>query len=235
MQDVARADLHRAGEVQRALLPKEIAPLDGYDISGGYVPATTVGGDFYDWYPITDGLAFSLGDVMGKGVGAGMIAATIRATLRSARRNGDVTVAVARAADTLDTEAADIGSFATLFHGRLHAETGTVDFVDAGHGLTMILRADGTAERIESTDVPLGVVAGSEWTGRTLTLLHGDTLIAVSDGLLDLYDGTLATLDHLAYLARQADSPHALTEVIAKLARWANAPDDVTILAIRRT
>jgi sigma-B regulation protein RsbU (phosphoserine phosphatase) len=233
-QDVARADLDRASEVQRALLPKDTAPLDGYDISGGYVPATSVGGDFYDWYPVEGGLAFSLGDVMGKGVGAGMIAATIRATLRSARRDQDVTVAVARAADTLDTDAADIGSFATLFHGRLSAEDGVVDFADAGHGLTIILGADGTVRRIESEDVPLGAVPGSEWTGRTLTLQRGDTLIAVSDGVLDLYDGTLTALDQVVYLARHADSPQALTEVIADLARWADAPDDVTILAIRR-
>ncbi|WP_411698141.1 SpoIIE family protein phosphatase [Conyzicola sp.] len=235
VQQTAREDLLRAGEVQQALLPKNLTPLTGYDVAGTCVPAKTVGGDFYDWYRVDGGLAFSLGDVMGKGVGAGMIAATARAALRSARHDGDVTVAVARAADTLTIEAASASSFATLFHGRLRADTGEFDYVDAGHGLAFILRADGSVGRLASVDVPLGIDLGGDWTTHSDILHPGDALIAFSDGLLDLYDGTLATLDYVVDLARDAASPNALAANLTELAHRApELEDDSTVLVIRR-
>ncbi|MBB5841965.1 integral membrane sensor domain MASE1 [Conyzicola lurida] len=234
-QHAAREDLLRAGEVQQALLPKDLTPLSGYDVAGACVSAKTVGGDFYDWYRVTGGLAFSLGDVMGKGVGAGMIAATARAALRSARHVDDVTVAVARAADTLNIDAASADSFATLVHGRLRADTGEFDYVDAGHGLAIILRADGTIGRMASSDVPLGIDLGGDWTTHSDVLHPGDTLIAFSDGVLDLYDGTLATLDDVADLARESASPAELASRLTELARQVpELEDDCTVLIVRR-
>jgi serine phosphatase RsbU (regulator of sigma subunit)/integral membrane sensor domain MASE1 len=234
-QRAVSQDLARAGEVQRALLPTDRTPLVGYEVAGACVPAKTVGGDFYDWYQTSDGLAFSLGDVMGKGVGAGMIAATTRAVLRSARFDDDVAVAVARAADTLNIEVAGVDSFTTLFHARLRSHDGTLDYVDAGHGLAIILRVNGTAHRITSTDLPLGIMDDTSWMTHTEVLHPGDALIAVSDGILDLYDGTLAALDHIAELARDADSPSDLAARVTQLAQQTAEPeDDNTILIIRR-
>jgi sigma-B regulation protein RsbU (phosphoserine phosphatase) len=231
----ALEDLARAGEVQRALLPKETSPLPGFDIAAAYVPARTVGGDFYDWYRIEGGLALSLGDVMGKGVGAGMIAATTRAALRSARRDSDAAAAVARAADTLNTDIGDLGSFTTLFHARLNASDGRLYYVDAGHGLTLLLRADGTTQHLVSTDFPLGIDPDSHWTAYDETIGPGDTLIAVSDGVLDLYDGTLAALDYIAELGRSAGSATELASTLANRAREKNEPeDDSTIVVVRR-
>jgi sigma-B regulation protein RsbU (phosphoserine phosphatase) len=234
-QDAAQAELTRAGDVQRALLPKDLTPLPGYEIAGGYVPATTVGGDFYDWYPVDGGLAVSLGDVMGKGVGAGMIATTVRAILRSAYQEPDVTTAVERAAAAFDTQIAEADSFSTLFHARITASTGAVQFVDAGHGLALMLRTDGAATVLESLDLPLGVIPGSSWTGRQEILHPGDTLIIVSDGVLELHDGGLEALHLVAELVRTATSLEAFTATLSNAAHWANAPDDVTVLAIRRS
>jgi sigma-B regulation protein RsbU (phosphoserine phosphatase) len=230
----AEADLLRAGEVQRALLPRDTAPLDGYEVSGICVPSKTVGGDFYDWYAVKEGLAFTLGDVMGKGVGAGMIAATARAALRSARRDADPTVAVLRVAETLETEVAEEDSFTTLFHARLRAEDGRMSFVDAGHGLIVLVRADGSFRRISGGDMPIGVTDGGGYSAHEEVLEPGDMLVVVSDGVLDLYDGTLVALDIVADMARRAGTPAALIGIFTELALHDAAPDDVTVLAIRR-
>jgi sigma-B regulation protein RsbU (phosphoserine phosphatase) len=234
-EDAIHADLTRAADVQRALLPRDTAPLPGYEVAGAYIPATSVGGDFYDWYPVDGGIAVSLGDVMGKGVGAGMIAATVRAVLRSAHREPEVGTAVGRAADAFDTQIAEADSFSTLFHARITATDGSVQFVDAGHGLALMLRTDGTASILESVDLPLGVVPGSSWTARRETLHPGDTLIVVSDGVLELHDGGLDALLAVAELARTAASLEAFTAALSDVARRADAPDDVTVLAIRRS
>lgn len=82
-------EIERGREVQQALLPASGSPVPGYEAAGVCISARTVGGDFYDWYSVPEGLGFTLADVMGKGVGAGMIAATTRSVIRSAREDVD--------------------------------------------------------------------------------------------------------------------------------------------------
>jgi hypothetical protein len=226
-------DLDRAGEVQRAMLPRNLAPLAGYEIAGTCIPAKIVGGDFYDWYAVDGGLAFTLGDVMGKGMGAAIIAAAVRAVVRSAARDDDVVEAVERSATALATDLGEVSSFVTLFHARMHAADGRVSYVDAGHGLTLMVRADGRSERLATTDFPLGTVEDG-WTVHDVTLEPGDMLVSFSDGVLDLFDGTLGVFDDVEAMARTAKTPRLLVETMERLARRDGAPDDVTVIAVRR-
>ncbi len=232
--EAAAKELDRAAQVQRALLPKDPDPLAGYQVAGACVPSKSVGGDFFDWYSIDGGLAFSLGDVMGKGVGAGMVATTARAVIRSAAGKENPVVALERMADVLSTDLRDASTFLTLFHARLSAADGVVSYADAGHGLTIVVRADGTTERLASLDYPLGMVADSEWTRQQVTLNPGDMIVSFSDGVLDLYDGTLAAVEHLAAISRGSDSASDVVAAVADLAGGQDYPDDVTVIAVRR-
>lgn len=231
---VTAADLTRAAEVQRALLPKLHSPIPGYQISGVCIPSKAVGGDFFDWYPVTGGLGFTLGDVMGKGVGAGIIAATARAVIRSARNVADPVVALSRTDETLTTELGEAASFATLFHARLHAADGRVEYVDAGHGLTILVRSDGSWERLESDDPPLGLALNHQRTAKEAVLNPGDMIVSFSDGVLDLYDGTLAAVDRVAMLAMAANTADEIVDSLTRVAMQESNPDDVTVLAVRR-
>jgi len=226
-------ELTRAAEVQQGLLPQQLLSMPGWEIAGMCLPARAVGGDFYDWYPVGEGAAFTLADTMGKGIGSAIIAATVRAVLRSAARFGDVTGAVEAAAAALTADLDSAGLFVTLFHGRLDMDSGDFTFVDAGHGLTIVMRVDGSVERLKSLSPPLGIDSETEWTAQTVTLEPGDTLIAMSDGVLDLYDGTLASLDNVAALAMLAGSAEEIVQAMRARARGV-APDDVTVMVVRR-
>lgn len=228
-----RRELERAGEVQRRLLPKRLLSLHGFDVAGGCVQARTVGGDFYDWYPIGEGAAFTLADVMGKGIGASIIAATVRAVLRAGSRRGSVVSAVESAAAILEEDLDQTGSFVTLFHARLDMHTGVVRYIDAGHGLSLVVRADGSTKRLATTSFPLGTGLESGWREHTVELGYGDTLVALSDGVLDLFDGTLAALNEVERITRDAANADATVSALLALA-GDNAPDDVTVFAIRR-
>lgn len=231
---VAAEELDQGAEVQRAMLPKNIHPLGGYQIAGACIPAKSIGGDFFDWYPIDGGLAFTLGDVMGKGVGAGIIAAAVRAVVRSAVRKNNVSTALERAARWLDTDLGEEQTFVTLFHGRLRAADGRLSYADAGHGLSLIVRADGRWDRLSSLDFPLGTLLGGGWVQKRATLHPGDTLVSFSDGVLDLFDGSLATVDEVAAITRECTSAQLTVDALEHLARRDGAPDDVTAIAIRR-
>ena len=231
---VSQEEMTRASVVQQALLPKAMVPLPGYQVAGACLPSKAVGGDFFDWYPVREGLAFTLGDVMGKGVAAGIIAATARAVVRSAKNVPDPVSAIERTADCFTAELGETASFATVFHARVRAEDHTVLYADAGHGLTAVVRADGTHERLESADLPVGVPGAAGWTTHELHLDPGDLIVTFSDGVLDLYDGTLGAVDRVAELARASASADELVERITGLASRQANPDDVTVLVVRR-
>jgi len=230
----AESDLKRAGEVQRALQPKGAAPSSGYDVAGACLPTRAIGGDFYDWYSIKGGFAVTLGDVMGKGVGAGLVAAAVRTSLRTDRLNDDSSVAVTHASTMLEADLSDASTFATLFHARVVSDTGEVSYTDAGHGLSVIVRRDGSSVRLSGVDPPIGLMAGSGFSRHPAVLEPGDMLVSVSDGVLDMYDGSLHALEIVADLARNTTSPQELVDSIMAACGWMSMPDDVTVIAVRR-
>lgn len=231
---VASQDSQRAKEVQAGLLPNNVPNLHGYEFAGLCLPSQAVGGDFYDWFQVEDGVAITLADVMGKGTGAAIIAATVRAVLRSTSQKSDLGTAIRAAAATLEEDLSNSGKFVTLFYARLHTDTGLLEYVDAGHGLTTIIRANGVQELLSSEGLPLGLHRNEPWIVMTTSLEIGDTLISASDGTLDLYDGTINGLMEAALRAHQLSSAQAIADRLKEIAKPKSVPDDVTILVIRR-
>ncbi|MET0916525.1 MAG: SpoIIE family protein phosphatase, partial [Jiangellaceae bacterium] len=134
------AELSQAAEVQRQLLPKVPPTVPGYQIAGRCVPAAEVGGDFFDWLTLDDGTPqITLADVMGKGIPAALIAASVRAILRGGSLHNGLEAAVNQSALGMEPDLDETGRFVTLFTARIDQATGTVTYVDAGHGLSIIL------------------------------------------------------------------------------------------------
>ena len=232
-EELVRTEIERAADVQRSLLPGTLFRTPGWSMAGTCLPSTAVGGDFFDWYRTDDGLAVTLGDVMGKGVGAGLIAAAVRAAVRSSRRDPDPGAAILRASEGLSTDLDErTVVFTTLFHARLRGDE--LHWADAGHGLTIVVRADGGSERLAATDLPLGLGMDDHWETSTTPFGAGDLLISSSDGVLDLFGGGLDAMDHVAALARADMRPEAVVRALTELAREQGHDDDVTVVALRR-
>ncbi|WP_210480121.1 PP2C family protein-serine/threonine phosphatase [Naasia sp. SYSU D00948] len=227
-------ELTDSARVQSGLLPQSLVTMPGYEASGVCLPIRTVSGDFFDWYPVRGGAAFTLADAMGKGIPAALMAATVRATMRAGSRFDGVASAVEAAAETLDADLENSRTFVTLFHGHLEEDTGVLRYIDAGHGLTLLLHGDGSTERLASTGLPLGVGWDVTWEEREVAMRHGDLLISVSDGVLDAFGGTLDALGQVERIARECSG--AAEAVVAAITEevGSRAPDDVTVLAVRR-
>lgn len=231
-----QAELERAGEVQRALLPEELPVMPGWSIGAVSAPARQVGGDFYDIRLRLPHAVISLGDVMGKGMGAGMLAAATRAALRSNAFETSPDRAVTHAAQVLDHDLSRTGAFVTLTYVLVDLVSGDFRFVDAGHGLHFILRgSSGRVERLASEDLPLGLE--SLWHERRGTLQPGDGLLLVSDGLMDLSGPTVDDLHRaISGCVRQLGpvSTQTLVEALCAQAEQTLDRDDVTAVALRR-
>ena len=180
-----REELARAEGVQHGLLPHDPPSIPGFGVAGCCIPASEVGGDFFDWFPVGDEFQFTIADVMGKGLGAALIAASVRAvlrtTLRAPARRGDVerrrplliADAVTNAARGMEPDLQETSSFVTLFTARLEVATGTLRYVDAGHGLSAVVGVDGVPHLLSSNDVPIGVLPDDSWSEHVVQLEPG--------------------------------------------------------------
>nr|WP_269449868.1 SpoIIE family protein phosphatase [Auraticoccus cholistanensis] len=227
-------ELLRAQRVSRQLLPRRAPDAPGYDVAGLALPARELGGDFYDWYEARGGLQLVLADVMGKGLPAAIIGAGVRAVLRGASRFNLLPEAVIRAAASLEEDLEETGSFVTGFVARLDRGTGTVDYVDVGHGLGMVLQPDGGVRRLRAGGLPMGTLPGDVWESGRTVLAPGEALVMASDGLLDYFDTPADALRATQEANASAADSTELLDVLASLVRGSAPADDVTAVVVRR-
>lgn len=228
-------EIARAGEVQRQLLPRTPPDVPGYAFAGSCRPTHEVGGDFFDWYTVNDGSPqLTVADVMGKGVSAALVAATVRAMLRGATHFNGVAEAVNRAAFALEPDLDETGSFVTLFTARLDPPSGTLTYVDAGHGLSVVIDRHGHTRRLVSDGLPLGTMTLEPLSGQTAHLAPGDTLLSVSDGYLDFFAGLDEAIAAAVRASGEASSAHALVERMVEFTDGQTPLDDITVVVVRR-
>ncbi|MFJ3036197.1 PP2C family protein-serine/threonine phosphatase [Curtobacterium pusillum] len=229
----AGADEDRLRSVLAGLEPSAV-DLPGYRVGGMSKPHGVVSGDFHDWHLDGDSLVVTVADVMGKGMSAGLLAATIRGALL-ARGTASSGEAVAALEAQVGPDLSRAESFATMFHGRLTTATGRMEFTDAGHGLAIQLHADGTESVLRSYDLPIGLhpVGAARVTG-TLELEQGDVLLLVSDGALELWDSTLASLGALGAMWRDAPDIDVFLGRVRARAASHDPGDDLTVVVVAR-
>ena len=229
----AGADEDRLRSVLAGLEPHAVE-LPGYRVGGMSVPHGVVSGDFHDWQVDGDALSVTVADVMGKGMSAGLLAATIRGALL-ARASETPDRAVAALETQVGPDLSRAESFATLFHGRLTPSTGRMEFTDAGHGLVLHLRADGTESVLRSYDLPIGLhPAGADRVTGSLVLEPGDALLLVSDGALELWDSTLASLSVLGSVWRDQPVIETFLARVRSRAASHDPGDDLTVVVVAR-
>ena len=123
-----------------------------WHVDGICLPALAVGGDFYDYGVTSDVLHLGLGDVMGKGTGAALVGAGVRSAIRGTHgavtAGVDLGIVATQVARGLMSDLERAESFVTLFEAAIDLDDGTIRYVDAGMGLCLVVRADGTVEQL---------------------------------------------------------------------------------------
>jgi phosphoserine phosphatase RsbU/P len=236
------SDLHRAGRVQRGIMPA-VPAAPGYEFFAYYQPVYAVGGDYYDFVALPHGrLGVVVGDVSGKGVPAAMMMAQFASETRHR----------VRLAPTPETAAADLNGqlrgydleelFITLCLGVLEFGPRRFTYCSAGHPLPLIRRADGRIEELGVDDAgyPLGIEADAVYRQVSLNLEPGDVVVIYSDGVTDAqnargdrYDSTESPRLR-ERLSRAGDSPKAIGQSIVRhLADFSAGHaqfDDITLI-----
>lgn len=230
IRDSAARD--RARATQQALLPAAAPAGSDYEMAGICLPKADVGGDFYSWEESDGNLSLAIADVMGKGTAAALVAATVRSAIRSTGSQHPGTV-LDIASERLALDLDRTCTFATAFLASIDTETGKLRYADAGHGLTLIVSPDGSHRRLHGSGLPLGIGEPGSWTTSSTLLEPGDTLASFTDGVLDLFGGTLSALEQLAGIIMDTH-PSDVIETLRGLQARTEAEDDLTAVLVRR-
>jgi len=180
----ARHELEIARDVQAKLLPQERPPVSTLDYAGACLQARVVGGDFFDFAAISASqVALVLADISGKGISAALLMASLQANLRALYRQAPHDLA--RLLDAVnrtfyDSTAAN--HYATLFFGLYDDATRVLTYANCGHLPPVLLRADGSVERLGVTAGVIGLFTPWECCTSTVGLAAGDTLVVFTDG-----------------------------------------------------
>lgn len=185
-KELLEAQLDTARQIQQRLLPAGMPRLDGYQISGSSDPSLQVGGDYFDFVEMPDGrLGIAVADVTGKGIPASLLMANVQAGLHGqALHPGTAAGMIGRMNDLL-YESTDAHMFVTFALVVLDPVTGELESVSAGHEPTLLVRPDGSYEKLEAGGLMLGMMPGFEYSEARSRLEPGEVLVMYTDGVTE--------------------------------------------------
>jgi len=180
-------EMQTAKEIQQSFLPESPPDIPGFDLAAISLPASQVGGDFYDFIPVgRDKLGIVIADVSGKGVPAALFMALSRAIVR-ANAEGEPTVSeIIRRANRTISQEAKLGMFVTMFYGVLDTRQGVLSYVNAGHNPPFLYsQTSGDIHMLRARGVALGVLDGASFEQREIALKKGDIVVFYTDGITE--------------------------------------------------
>jgi sigma-B regulation protein RsbU (phosphoserine phosphatase) len=185
-------ELSLAEGVQKALLPTMDLKPEGFAIESLYLPAGQVGGDYYDFIPLSDHeFVVIVGDVSSKGVPAALMMTAVRSAIRAVV-TGDKEVAelVGHINDVLCQDVLrNPGLFISLILARFDARSGRVIYTNAGHLPPQLLNVHtGRYMELRTGGVILGQFDGFKYKSEEITLQPGDRILMYTDGVTECVD-----------------------------------------------
>jgi sigma-B regulation protein RsbU (phosphoserine phosphatase) len=184
------AELEVARALQIAILPATFPAQSGCDGAARMIPATTMGGDFYDFIELPEGqIGLVMADVSGKGVPAAFFMAVARTTLRDlAPAHPNPGACLAEANSVLCAQN-PLDLFVTVFYCVLDPVTRVLRYANGGHNPPYLRRADGSVEPLRGKGgLVLGAMPGVEFPDHEVQLQCGDRLVLFTDGVTEAFN-----------------------------------------------
>jgi sigma-B regulation protein RsbU (phosphoserine phosphatase) len=180
-------ELHSASLMHRATLPQSLPDVPGLLTSAICVPATEVGGDYYDFFPLADGLhAFAIGDVSGHGLEAGMMVSMTRSCLYTQLHFSHKIEDVMQAMNRMVYGSVERRLMMTFFFAIYDCQESVLTFANAGHPSPYYYAArDRQWKLIEEGEFPLGVRESHVYPIYSMQLQPGDIFVLYSDGIIE--------------------------------------------------
>ncbi len=241
-QRKATQEIEIAQKVQARLFPQRQPKLGTLEYVGRCIQARAVGGDFYDYLDFGPGrVGLVLADVAGKGISAALLMANLQANLRSqyALALEDIP-RLLTSVNRLFCENTEPSHYATAFFGVYEDATRRLRYENCGHNPPLLVRPDGSAERLRGSATVLGMFEAWECSVTEMELHPGDLLVIFSDGVSEAMsdEGELYGEERLleAIRARRhLPVPELLEALAAAVIQFSGREqeDDITLVVAR--
>lgn len=238
----AAQELEIAEQVQARLFPQNVPTLRTLDYTGVCIQARAVGGDYYDFLDLgRNGLGFVIGDTSGKGIGAALLMANLQANLRSQSAIAiEQPQRFLRSVNQLFYENTADSCYATLVFAHYDDTSRLLRYANCGHYPALLLRTDGTLERLHPTATVLGLFADWDCSLNEVQLFPGDLLTLYTDGVTDASNqageefGEQRLLEALRQ-NRDLPSKGIVDEIVGKVRHFSPQEqyDDITLMVAR--
>jgi sigma-B regulation protein RsbU (phosphoserine phosphatase) len=238
-------ELNVGRDIQMSMLPVDFPPFPErteFSIHALLQPAREVGGDFYDFFFVSDDeICLVLGDVSGKGVPAALFMAVTKTMIKTqAADDSSPASIVTRVNEELSSDNPAC-MFVTLFVAIVNVRSGELRFTNAGHNPPYILRHDGKLDCLDQRHGPIiGAVEGVAFREDQVEIGEQDTLLLFTDGVTEAMDTSNRLYSEARleeFLKKSDNEPDQLTgailDTVEQFATGAEQADDITILAFR--
>jgi phosphoserine phosphatase RsbU/P len=198
-------ELEIGAEIQERLFPSQCPQIQGVALAANCKTASRVGGDYYDFIPITYGQPHArsihspasnleslpwglvIGDVMGKGVPAGLLMTMTRGMLRAEVLNGHPPGRILQDLNrVMHADLENSNRFVTLFYSEYNPTTRILSYSNAAHHPPLLWQAaTNTIKRLDTYGMLIGLDAQSQYQEAEVRLQPGDTIIFYTDGFTD--------------------------------------------------
>lgn len=232
------AELETAAKIQKSVLPEKdrLSWMSAFDVTAIMEPAKVVGGDFYDMFTIDSRkVVFVMADVSDKGVASALFMMRAWSTIRNKMMSEDDLGSAISAVSGSLMEDNPTSMFVTAFIGKLDLNTGTLEYVNAGHIPPVITTASGTRP-LECSRAPFLGMRPFPYRSDSIVLKDGDMVTMFTDGVTEAeskgsFYGEERALGILSECRNTSESVSRLKDDVRSFAGENDNPDDLTILS----
>ena len=243
-----RADIDKARELQKSILPEHEYKFHHFNIYGVTVPAEIVGGDFFDYLEIgedNERIGVALGDAASKGVSAAAEAMYISGALRMAS-NFEIKISpLMKRMNQLVNKIFEDDKFSSLFYGELSTDRkGLFLYANAGHNPPIFYSAQKNKfEFLDPTGPVLGPSPNASYYIESINIHLNDILVIYSDGVVEASNdkGIFYEEQRLTNLIRKVKDKtpkeiiYSILDDVIKFSKNGVYQDDKTLVVIKRT
>ena len=241
-RDAYEHDLILASHVQMRVLPRP-PTLPGFELAAVMHPARLLGGDYYDFFQISeDVMDVVIADVSGKGAAAALLMPSLALALRTRARELSGPAAIVKDLDEALKQITNSATFATIFYARLHAASRTLEYTSGGHNPPLLVRTrTGECRLLAEAGPIVGILPDAQFTNTVVPLEAGDIVTLFTDGVTEQEDehGEEFSMDRLQHviLREQGESASAavadIADAVSAYAGAREQTDDLTVVVLK--
>jgi serine phosphatase RsbU (regulator of sigma subunit) len=241
-RDEYEQDLTLASQVQRQVLPKPPV-VPGIELAAAMQTARLLGGDYYDFYPISDNVVdIVIADVAGKGAAASLLMPSLAVVLRLRARELSGPAAIIKDLDGVLKQITGPATFVTMFYARVNPSLRTLQYANGGHNPPLLIRTrTNETQTLEASGPIVGILPDAQFSDTVVKLEPGDILTLFTDGVTEQENENedQFSLDRLKdlILSKEKDSAASLvadvTEAVFTFAGTKEQEDDLTVVVAK--